>query len=203
MRFGGGDKVRLNAANTTAHAAVRTDLVDGGQKFTDPRTSGGRDERKLWRASTEGKPTAQAIEGRLCARSVRFIHGDDVGDLEDPRLHRLHLVATLGPFHNEQHVGEPRNADLGLPSTDGLHKDQIKPSRLHQDRGRSGHMRKRSATAARGNRSREATVIVGMLINAHAITQECAATLVRTWINRQDGDAATANTRHIGKRRSE
>jgi hypothetical protein len=42
-----------------------------------------------------------------------------------------------------------------------------------------------------------------MLINAHAITQECAATLVRTWINRQDGDAATANTRHIGKRRSE
>jgi hypothetical protein len=64
-------------------------------------------------------------------------------------------------------------------------------------------MRKRSATAARGNRSREATVIVGMLINAHAITQECAATLVRTWINRQDGDAATASTRHIGEGRGE
>jgi hypothetical protein len=61
----------------------------------------------------------------------------------------------------------------------------------------------RSTATARGDGAREATVIVGMLINAHAITQECAATLVRTWINRQDGDAATANTRHIGKRRSE
>jgi hypothetical protein len=42
-----------------------------------------------------------------------------------------------------------------------------------------------------------------MLIDAHAITKECATALVRTRINRQDGDAATANTRHIGKRRSE
>jgi hypothetical protein len=64
-------------------------------------------------------------------------------------------------------------------------------------------MRKRSATAASGNRSREATVIVGMLINAHAVAKECATALVRTWINRQDGDAATASTRHIGEGRGE
>jgi hypothetical protein len=42
-----------------------------------------------------------------------------------------------------------------------------------------------------------------MLINAHAITKECATALVRTWINRQDGDAATASTRYIGESRSE
>jgi hypothetical protein len=42
-----------------------------------------------------------------------------------------------------------------------------------------------------------------MFINTHAIAKECAATLVRARINRQDGDAATASTRHIGESRSE
>jgi hypothetical protein len=199
MRFGGGNKVRLNTTNTTTHAAARAHFVDGGQEFTDPSTSGGRDERKLRRASAEGKPTAQAIKGRLGTRAIRFIYGNDVGDLEDPRLHRLHLVATLGPFHNEQHIGEPRDADLGLPGTNRLHKDQIKPCRLNQNRCRSGNVGERSTAATCSNRAREATVIVGMFINAHAITKECATALVRTWINRKDGDAATASTRHIGE----
>jgi hypothetical protein len=42
-----------------------------------------------------------------------------------------------------------------------------------------------------------------MFVNTHAIAKECATALVRTGINRQDGDAATASTRHIGKRRGE
>jgi hypothetical protein len=61
----------------------------------------------------------------------------------------------------------------------------------------------RSTAAARGNRAREATVIIGMLVNAHAIAKKCAAALVRTRINGKDGDAATASTRHIGEGCSE
>jgi hypothetical protein len=60
-------------------------------------------------------------------------------------------------------------------------------------------MRKRSATAARGNRAREATVIIRVFINTHAITKQRTTALVRTRINRQDGDAATTRTRHIGE----
>jgi hypothetical protein len=178
MRFGGGDKVRLNATNATAHAAPRAKVVDRDQEFTDPSASGGRDERKLWRPCAESKSTTQAIKRRLRARSVRFVYGNDVGNLEDPRLHRLYLVTTLGPFHNEQHIGEPRNADLGLPGTNRLHKDQIKPGRLNQNRGRSGDMGERSTAAARGDGARESTLIIRMLIDAHAITKECATALV-------------------------
>jgi hypothetical protein len=42
-----------------------------------------------------------------------------------------------------------------------------------------------------------------MFVNAHAIAKKRAATLIRAGINRQDGDATTASTRHIGKRRGE
>jgi hypothetical protein len=42
-----------------------------------------------------------------------------------------------------------------------------------------------------------------MLINAHAITKQCPTTLVRTRINCQDGDAATASTRQISEGCSE
>jgi hypothetical protein len=203
VRFGGGDKVRLNAANTTAHAAPRAKVVDRGQEFTDPSTGGSRDERKLWRPCAESKSTTQAIERRLRTRSVRFVYGNDVGDLEDPRLHRLHLVTTLGSFNNKEHIGEPRNADLGLPGTNGLDEDQIEPCCLNQNRGRSGNVGERSTAATCGNRARKSTFIVGMLINAHAITKERAATLMRARINRQDGDATTASTCHIGEGCSE
>jgi hypothetical protein len=42
-----------------------------------------------------------------------------------------------------------------------------------------------------------------MFINAHAITKECAAALMRAGINRKNRNAATASTRHIGKHRGE
>ena len=134
--------MRLNTTNTTAYAAARAQIINGGQELTDPSTSGGRDEGEFWRAGTECKAAAQAIECRLCPGSIRLVHGDDIGNFEDPRLHRLYFVATFRSFYNEQHIGEPRNANLGLSGANGLHKDQIKPSRLNKDRGRGGDMRK-------------------------------------------------------------
>ena len=134
--------MRLNTTNTTAYAAARAQLINGGQEFTDPSTGGGGDEGEFRRAGTECKAAAQAIEGRLCPGSIRLVHSNDVGHLEDSRLHRLHLDAPLGPFDNEQHISKPRNADLGLSGADSLHKDQIKPSCLNKDRCRGGHMRK-------------------------------------------------------------
>ena len=191
--------MRLYTANTTTHAAAGTGGVNGDQELTNPSTGGGRDEGEFWRPCAKGKSTAQAIEGRLCARSIRFIHGHDVGHLKDPRLHRLHLVTTLGPFDNEQHIGEPRNADLGLSGTNGLHKDQVKPCRLNQDRGRSGDMCKGATAAARRNGTRKATVIVGMFVNAHAIAKERTTALMGARINREDRNAATRSTGDVGK----
>ena len=191
--------MRLYTANTTAHAPAGTGGVNGGQEFTDPSTSGCRDEGEFWRASAKGKAAAQAIKRRLCAGSIRLIHGNDVGHLKDPRLHRLHLVATFGPFNNEQHIGEPRNADLGLSGTNGLHKDQVKPCRLNQDRGRSGDMCKGATAAARRNGTRKATVIIGMLIDAHAITEQCTTALMGARINRKDRNAATRGAGDVGE----
>ena len=191
--------MRLYTANAAAHAAACTHVIDGGQEFTDPSTSGGRDEGEFWRPCAKGKTAAQAIKRRLCTGSIRLVHGNDVGDLKDPRLHRLHLIAPLGSFYNEQHIGEPRNADLGLPSTNGLDKDQVKPCRLNQDRGRSGDMRKGATAATSGDGAREATIIVGMFVNAHAITEQCTTALVRARINRKDRNAATRGAGDIGE----
>ena len=190
--------MRLNTTSATAHATARTGFVNSGQEFTDPSTCGGRDERKLWRACAKGKSTAQSIKGGLRAWSIRLVHDNDVCDLEDPRLHRLHLIATLGPLDNEQHIGEPRDADLGLPGTNGLHNDQIKSSRLNQNGCRSGNMGKRPSTTAGSNGTSESTVVIRMLIDAHAITKECPTALIGTWINRQDRDAATVGAGDVG-----
>ena len=38
-----------------------------------------------------------------------------------------------------------------------------------------------------------------MFVNAHAIAKECTTALVRTWINRQDGDAAASGAGDIGE----
>jgi hypothetical protein len=111
----------------------------------------------------------------------------------------LHLIAPFGPFDNEQHIGKARNADLGLPGANSLHKDQIKPSRLNQDRGRGGNMRERSTTAARGDGARESTVVIGVFVDAHAVAEECSTALMRTWVNGEDGNATTTSTRHIGE----
>ena len=134
--------MRLNTASATAYAAACTGFVDRGQEFADASAGCGRDERKLRCACAEGEAAAQAIKGHLRARSIRLVHDNDVGDLKNPRLHRLHLIATLGAFYNEEHIGEPRNADLGLPGTNRLYEDQIKPGRLNQNCGRSGDMGK-------------------------------------------------------------
>ena len=60
-------------------------------------------------------------------------------------------------------------------------------------------MCKGATAAARRNGTRKATVIIGMLIDAHAITEQCTTALMGARINRKDRNAATRGTGDVGE----
>ena len=72
---------------------------------------------------------------------VRLVHDEQVGDLHDARLQRLHTVAGPGHGDDDRHVGRARDLDLGLPDTDRFDDDHIEPAGVQNHRRVSGRTR--------------------------------------------------------------
>ena len=125
------------------------------------RAAPGR-RRRSWRSSTQdlGPLRARALRptthrprrprggdehrpelggGPLRAGPVALVHDDEVGDLEQPGLDRLDLVAHLGRLEDDRRVGRGRDLDLALAGPDGLDEDQVeaRPRRAPPPRRRS------------------------------------------------------------------
>ncbi len=110
------------------------------------RTSGrlgrGRSARAApWRRGDQHRPKLRRRP--LRTRLVALVDDDQVGDLEQPGLDRLDLVAHLGRLEDDGRVRGGRHLDLALPGPDGL------------DRG-SGRSRRRPARPRPRSRSRRA-----------------------------------------------
>ena len=63
---------------------------------------------------------AQLGEEPLGALPVGLVDDEDVGGLEEPRLHRLDGVARLGHEDDHRRVGELHHVELGLAHADRL-----------------------------------------------------------------------------------
>ena len=61
----------------------------------------------------------------LGARPVALVDDDDVGDLEQTRLHRLDVVAETRRRDDDADVGHLRDVDLALPGADRLKQHDI------------------------------------------------------------------------------
>ena len=51
---------------------------------------------------------------RVRALAIGLVDDEDVGDLEQPRLHRLHRVAGLRHEHDDDRVRQAHDVELGL-----------------------------------------------------------------------------------------
>ena len=62
--------------------------------------------------------------------AVSLVDDDEIGELHDPALQPLQLVATRRRDEHEEHVDHRGDRDLGLPDADGLDQHGVEPRRF-------------------------------------------------------------------------
>ena len=69
--------------------------------------------------------TPELVQGAVGAVEIGLVDDQDVGDLEQPCLHGLDVVAEARRGHDDAHVGDVDDVDLALAGADGLDEDQV------------------------------------------------------------------------------
>ena len=87
--------------------------------------------------------------GPVGALAVGLVDHVDVGDLHDPRLQRLHIVARAGHDDDDRDVRGADDLDLVLPDADGLDEHDVVAGRVEHERRR----RRSRAPGRRGARA--------------------------------------------------
>ena len=81
--------------------------------------------------------------------AIRLVDHEDVGDLHDPGLERLHLVARAGHERHDRDVGGADDVDFVLADADGLDEDDVLAGGVEDERGVGGRARQAAEVAAR------------------------------------------------------
>ena len=127
---------------------------------------------------------------RSRAVAVGLVHHEDVGDLEQARLHHLHRVARLGHQDDDDRVGEPHDVELGLPHPDRLDQHDVHAERIQQTDDVARGARQAAVAAARGEAADEDAGIEEVRLHADAVAQHGAARERARRVDRDDADAA-------------
>ena len=88
----------------------------------------------------------------LRALAISLVDDEDVGDLEEPRLHHLHGVAGLGHQDHDDRVREPHDVKLGLPDAHRLDEHVVDAERIEE----ADHVARGAGEAAVAAAGREA-----------------------------------------------
>src|SRR5439155_10227319 len=104
---------------------------DRGDKVGDAlarRGDGPQDGRLPFGAQlAQGEHLREVAGGLIRARSVRLVHDEDVGDLEDTGLDRLDVVAEARHRDEADRVDDAHDVDLLLSHPDRLDEDDAVP----------------------------------------------------------------------------
>src|SRR5919197_1980850 len=122
----------------------------------------------------------------LRALAIALVDDEDVGDLHDPGLDALHVVAHAGYQDQDRDVGEANDIYLVLPHPDGLNQNHVLAGRVED----SGDIRRCGCEAAQiAARRHRANVDAGIAVmsqHADAITENGAAAVRAGGINGDD-----------------
>ena len=72
------------------------------------------------------------------AFAIGLVDDEDVGDLHDAGLHRLHIVAGAGHEHDDRHVRGRDDVHFVLADADGLDDDDVLAGGVEDERGVAG-----------------------------------------------------------------
>ena len=89
---------------------------------------------------------ARGVAGEIGERAVGLVHDDEVGELDDPALHALQVVARARREQQQEHVDHARDRDLRLPDADRLDEHDVEARGLaHEHRFARARARPRRA----------------------------------------------------------
>ena len=123
---------------------------------------------------------------RSDALAVGLVDHEDVGDLHDPGLQGLHLVAQAGHQDHQAHVGGPHDLHLVLAHAHGLDQDHVLPRGREHGEHVAGGGGQAAQVAARGHRPDEHAGVEGVGLHADAVAQDGAAAVGRGGVHGHD-----------------
>src|SRR2546426_776853 len=158
--------------------ASRAVLLDRFEELGQPVAGLGR------RANDRGLPRAvfgerehlrQVARGLVRSGTVRLVYDEHVGDLEDPRLDRLDVVAETRDRHQTDGIDDANDVDLLLTDANGLDEYDVGPERVehvHDPGRRAGETAGVPATCHRTN---EDALVEEPLAHPDAVAEDGAA----------------------------
>src|SRR5262249_55007058 len=107
--------------------------------------------------------------------SIGLVDHEDVGNLHDARLERLHFVAGARHQRDDRDIGGPDDIDFVLPYADRLDDDQFSAGAVEHERGVAGGAGEAAKVTARPHAPDEAAAVLGVRLHAQAIAKPGAA----------------------------
>ena len=146
-------------------------------------------------------PSAGATSSSIPARSrsvsstpgrSALLIDEHVGDLEQPRLGRLHAVAPAGVDDDDGRVGLPRHLDLDLADADGLEQHPRVAGGVEGPHRLGRRQRQPAEVATRRHRADEHAVVEHVVLHADPVAEDGAAGERRRRVDGEHGDAVAA-----------
>ena len=184
---------RVAAANTKPIHSVQ-DVVD-----TDTVRRAGLEHRwppVVGAVLVEPKHCLDLGNSAVGTLVVRLVHDEQIGDLHDARLERLHTVSGPRHRHHDRHVGGTRDLDLRLADTDRLDDDHVEPAGVQDHRRVTGGARHTAQLAPRRHTPHKYTGVAGMRLHPHPVAEQRATAERAGRIHRQHTHGATTRTQH-------
>src|SRR5437879_5871731 len=115
------------------------------------------------------RSTARGLVG---AAAIRFVHNEHVGNLKDPRLDRLYVVAEARDGHQTDGVHDADDVDLLLADAHGLDEDDVRPEGVEDVYDARGRASQTSGVPATRHRANKDTVVEESLAHADAVAKD-------------------------------
>nr|ABZ09792.1 hypothetical protein ALOHA_HF4000APKG8K5ctg1g5 [uncultured marine microorganism HF4000_APKG8K5] len=132
-------------------------------------------------------------------RHIGLGDGDDMGNLDDPRLHELQGIPRPRLHAEHDRIGDPRHNGLRLAHAHGFDQNHVVDG-AHQHHRRNRQRRQPAQTLARGHGAHEHAVVLRVGGNARAVAKQRAAGNMRGRIHGDHPDAA-ARSAQMGDHR--
>ena len=143
----------------------------------------------MWSAA---RYSAAAVVARLMIVAVRLVDRDHVGELDQPLLDALQLVAGARQHQGEEEVGHVGDRGLRLPGADRLHQDHVEARRLAKQHGLAGLGGDAAERAGGGRGADEGVGVGGEPRHPGLVAEDRAAGAGGGGIDREHGDAVPA-----------
>ncbi len=145
----------------------------------------------------------QVTPGLVGTLAVGLVDDEDVGDLHQAGLVRLHAVAPPGVDDDDGGVRLAGDLDLDLADADGLDEDPTAPDRIEGSDGFGGCEREPAEVAACRHRTNEHPGVGCMVLHPYPVAENRTAGERRRGIDRKDGDLQLERTEMLDDRRGE